>query len=536
MAAAGVNAVRTYTVPPRWLLDLAHEHGLCRDGRAAWEQHVAFLDERGRDALDRGTVRAGVRGVRRPPAVLVLRGRQRDPGLDRPLARPPTGRALPRAPAASGQGGGSRTASSRTSTTRRPSTSSCRSSTSSASTSTSRRGEALEALPRPAPEPRRRPAAADRRDRPRQPAQRRATSRRDVARAADAQQRSRPAAPGRSSSPGPTSGTAAASTSTTGTSASSTASGGRSRRSQRRRAAFARRCRSPRGPAWPRDLGRRLHVQRRARRSAVPRGARARSTTRTTRSIVVDDGSTDDTAAIAERVRRPADPHREPRASQRARNTGLEARPARSSPTSTTTPGPTRTGSATSRTRFATSEPRRRRRAEPRRARTTARVADCVAHAPAGRRTSCSPTREAEHIPGCNMAFRRDGARGGRRLRPAVPHRRRRRRHLLAAAGARLDARLQPRRRSSGTTAAARCAATGGSSVEYGTRRGAARAQVAGEVQPRRPRLAGRAGSTARGAPRCRGAAGADRLRHLGHAASSSRSTSRAPSLIAALR
>jgi DNA-binding XRE family transcriptional regulator len=26
MAASGVNALRTYTVPPRWLLDLAHAH------------------------------------------------------------------------------------------------------------------------------------------------------------------------------------------------------------------------------------------------------------------------------------------------------------------------------------------------------------------------------------------------------------------------------------------------------------------------------------------------------------------------------
>ena len=48
-----------------------------------------------------------------------------------------------------------------------------------------------------------------------------------------------------------------------------------------------------------------------------------------------------------------------------------------------------------------------------------------------------SDDRVAEHIPGCNMAFRRDALRGDRRLRPAVPRRRRRRRRLLAAAGAR---------------------------------------------------------------------------------------------------
>ena len=35
MAAHGVNAVRTYTVPPRWLLDLAHRARALRDGRPA---------------------------------------------------------------------------------------------------------------------------------------------------------------------------------------------------------------------------------------------------------------------------------------------------------------------------------------------------------------------------------------------------------------------------------------------------------------------------------------------------------------------
>src|SRR5215208_1344087 len=28
MAASGINSLRTYTVPPRWLLDAAYEHGL----------------------------------------------------------------------------------------------------------------------------------------------------------------------------------------------------------------------------------------------------------------------------------------------------------------------------------------------------------------------------------------------------------------------------------------------------------------------------------------------------------------------------
>lgn len=46
MAAAGANAVRLYTVPPRWLLDLAQEYRLVAMVGLAWEEHVAFLDDR----------------------------------------------------------------------------------------------------------------------------------------------------------------------------------------------------------------------------------------------------------------------------------------------------------------------------------------------------------------------------------------------------------------------------------------------------------------------------------------------------------
>jgi GT2 family glycosyltransferase len=45
MAAAGVNALRTYVPPPSWLLDLAQGHGLQVMAGLAWEQHVAFLDD-----------------------------------------------------------------------------------------------------------------------------------------------------------------------------------------------------------------------------------------------------------------------------------------------------------------------------------------------------------------------------------------------------------------------------------------------------------------------------------------------------------
>ncbi|HEX6228259.1 MAG TPA: glycoside hydrolase family 2 TIM barrel-domain containing protein, partial [Solirubrobacterales bacterium] len=70
MSAAGVNSVRTYTVPPRWLLDLAQTHGLFVMVGMAWEHHVAFLDHPGRGDDIEQRVRAGVRACSGHPAVL----------------------------------------------------------------------------------------------------------------------------------------------------------------------------------------------------------------------------------------------------------------------------------------------------------------------------------------------------------------------------------------------------------------------------------------------------------------------------------
>ena len=69
MIARGINAVRTYTVPPRWLLDLAQQHGLYVMVGLAWEQHVAFLDPTVRRSIE-DRVRAGVRACAGHPAVL----------------------------------------------------------------------------------------------------------------------------------------------------------------------------------------------------------------------------------------------------------------------------------------------------------------------------------------------------------------------------------------------------------------------------------------------------------------------------------
>ena len=70
MAANGINAIRTYTVPPRWLLDLAHEHGLHVLVGLPWEQHVTFLDEPERVKSIKQRIRAGVRASAGHPAVL----------------------------------------------------------------------------------------------------------------------------------------------------------------------------------------------------------------------------------------------------------------------------------------------------------------------------------------------------------------------------------------------------------------------------------------------------------------------------------
>mgnify|MGYP003694441611 CR=1 FL=1 len=70
ITANGFNALRTYTVPPRWLLDAAERYGLRVMIGLPWEQHVAFLDDRARgDDIER-RVRAAVKSCAGHPAVL----------------------------------------------------------------------------------------------------------------------------------------------------------------------------------------------------------------------------------------------------------------------------------------------------------------------------------------------------------------------------------------------------------------------------------------------------------------------------------
>ncbi|MDZ4873668.1 MAG: hypothetical protein CLLPBCKN_003064 [Chroococcidiopsis cubana SAG 39.79] len=70
MVANEINAVRTYTVPPRWLLDLAAEYGLWVMVGLPWEQHIAFLDDRKRVRSLEQRIRASVRSCAGHPALL----------------------------------------------------------------------------------------------------------------------------------------------------------------------------------------------------------------------------------------------------------------------------------------------------------------------------------------------------------------------------------------------------------------------------------------------------------------------------------
>ncbi|WP_229743948.1 glycosyltransferase [Aliidongia dinghuensis] len=70
MAEAGVNTLRVFTVPPVWLLDIAAEHGLRVLAGIPWSQHITFLDSEATKAEIRRMVMAGVRSLGRHPALL----------------------------------------------------------------------------------------------------------------------------------------------------------------------------------------------------------------------------------------------------------------------------------------------------------------------------------------------------------------------------------------------------------------------------------------------------------------------------------
>jgi GT2 family glycosyltransferase len=72
MVASGLNAVRLYEIPPPWLLDSAQRHGLWVSIDVPWEQHITFLDQPGIPASIEQRVRDGVRRCAGHPAVLAF--------------------------------------------------------------------------------------------------------------------------------------------------------------------------------------------------------------------------------------------------------------------------------------------------------------------------------------------------------------------------------------------------------------------------------------------------------------------------------
>ena len=84
MRYAGLNAILTYTVPPRWLLDLAQERGLRVIVTTPWMEYRCFLEQREFRERARREVREGVAACRSHPAVLMYCvGKEIPPGIVR---------------------------------------------------------------------------------------------------------------------------------------------------------------------------------------------------------------------------------------------------------------------------------------------------------------------------------------------------------------------------------------------------------------------------------------------------------------------
>ena len=107
MAAGGFNTVRTYTVPPTWLLDIAYSYGLRVFIGVPWEQHVTFLDTKAQRRSIVKRVEQAVAACSASSGGARLRRRQRDPGSDGSLVRPRPHRAVRALPLRRGEERGS---------------------------------------------------------------------------------------------------------------------------------------------------------------------------------------------------------------------------------------------------------------------------------------------------------------------------------------------------------------------------------------------------------------------------------------------
>ncbi len=69
MRQLGVNCFRTFTPPPKWLLDLAASYGLRAIIGIPWAQHISFLDTRRTQAEIHNTIKRSVASCKQHPAV-----------------------------------------------------------------------------------------------------------------------------------------------------------------------------------------------------------------------------------------------------------------------------------------------------------------------------------------------------------------------------------------------------------------------------------------------------------------------------------
>ncbi len=65
-----VNAIRIYTIPDRWMLDLAYEYGIRVFAGFPWEEHVTFLDQRSIGRSIRRRLESSLRQIVGHPAIL----------------------------------------------------------------------------------------------------------------------------------------------------------------------------------------------------------------------------------------------------------------------------------------------------------------------------------------------------------------------------------------------------------------------------------------------------------------------------------
>jgi GT2 family glycosyltransferase len=84
MGELGANMLRVFTVPPRWFLDMCQESGVGVLIGIPWTQHVAFLDSKAEKNRIRQAIRDGVRANAGHPAVIAnLVGNEISPDIVR---------------------------------------------------------------------------------------------------------------------------------------------------------------------------------------------------------------------------------------------------------------------------------------------------------------------------------------------------------------------------------------------------------------------------------------------------------------------